>query len=171
MSYMGSEGTHGRGQIYLPFFPEPVAGVELSPAGDFFLSGGFSMALVEVMYPIVSVRGKMGDALFTTTPHGIDLDQTRPLQRTATMKKRTALSKPCLGFKKADKIYSNWPEHKKQVWRDAVKKPGISGYTLWMKECLHLWGKGEYAPDVPSISGGYTYEKAIPGTTYPPPSD
>jgi len=129
------------------------------------------VAIVDVMYPIVTVHGKMGTALFTTTKAGIDLDQRREIDRSNIMKKRTALAKPCLAFKKADKIYSNWPEHKKQVWRDAVKKPVMSGYTLWMKECLYLWGKQEYAPDVPSISGGYTCEKATPGNTYPPPSD
>lgn len=112
----------------------------------------------------------MGTSTFVTYDWGIDLVQRTPIMKSKIKSKNIALSKPCLGFQTADKYYSAFPEAQKQVWRDAVKKPVMSGYTLWMKECLYLWGQGLNSPLRPSISGGYTCEKAITGGPYPPPS-
>ncbi len=128
------------------------------------------MARVEMMYPIVAVDGKFSTGIYQTYKWGIDLYQRNKIQRSYAKKKNIRLSKPCLGFQKADKYYSAFPEPEKQIWRDAVKKRVLSGYTLWMKECLYLWGQGLNSPLKPSISGGFTREKAITGGPYPPPS-
>lgn len=121
------------------------------------------------MYPIVAVSGPLGTGFYATYKWGIDLVQRNVLARSASQKKRIKQSSSCQGFIKADKIYSNWPEARKQIWRDAVKRRYMSGYTLWMKECLYCWSNGWFAPDIPSISGGYSVKKVIPGTEYPPP--
>lgn len=128
------------------------------------------MAIVEPMYPIVGLHGTFGTGFFQTKDFGIDLVQRDSLARSEGQRQRAQESVPCQGFMKADKLYSSFPESEKQVWRDAVKRPVMSGYTLWMSECLYLWSKGLSSPLKPSISGGYSPKKAIPGGPYPPPT-
>jgi hypothetical protein len=146
-----SRAGTGRGRLGFLFFRE------------------FFVARVAPMYPIVGLSGPMGTGYYTTNKWGVDLVQRNTLARSYSQKKRIASGVKCQGFSSADKIYSGWPDSKKDVWRDAVKKPVMSGYTLWMKECLFAWSKGWYAPDVPSISGGYSCRRVVPGHTYPPP--
>jgi hypothetical protein len=74
-------------------------------------------------------------------------------------------------FKVADGLYSLFPDPVKLLWRKAVKKHGISGYNLYMLECVACFVAGNYAPDCPSISGGYGYKKITPGAYFPPPSE
>ncbi|MBA7543016.1 hypothetical protein ES705_35342 [subsurface metagenome] len=75
---------------------------------------------------------------------------------------------PCKQWKQADAIWVSQVEPWRQLWRNALKKPGMSGYDLWMKEALTLCSQQKYLPDVPSISGGWSTSKVIPGTTFPP---
>ena len=63
---------------------------------------------------------------------------------------------PCNVFKIADAAYTALPEETKQQWRDAVKKPGISGYTLWMKENMTAAMREGKLPTGPSASGGFS---------------
>jgi len=128
------------------------------------------MARVKIGYPIADVWGKMGNLVFVRYPWGIDIQQYTPMASRVAGEKALANNISCTRFAKADKLYSAFPESEKNIWRRAVKKPGITGYTLWMKECLYLWGRGESSPLKPSISGGYTREKAIPGGPYPAPT-
>ncbi|MBA7534182.1 hypothetical protein ES705_26428 [subsurface metagenome] len=74
---------------------------------------------------------------------------------------------PCRQWKQADAIWVAQSENWRQMWREALKKPGMSGYDLWMKEALTLCSQGNNLPDVPSISGGWSTAKVIPGDTWP----
>ncbi len=75
---------------------------------------------------------------------------------------------PCQQWQQADAIWVNQGESWRQKWRDALKKPGMSGYDLWMKEALTLCSQNKNLPDDPSISGGWSTAKVIPGDTWPP---
>jgi len=59
----------------------------------------------------------------------------------------------------------------KDLWRRAVKRPHFSAYDLWLYESIGCARAGLYLPDVPSISGGYSRNNLIPGTTWQPPAD
>jgi len=72
----------------------------------------------------------------------------------------------------ADRFWQMMPRSERQEWNAAVKRPYLTGYQLWMKEAMSLFARQEFAPDHPSISGGFTTHKAIPGTkvrSCPPP--
>ncbi len=75
---------------------------------------------------------------------------------------------PCEAFKKCDKKYQQLSLQQRAPWRAAVKKPHISGYNLYMKECVSLLIKEENFPDCPSVSGGYSCMFAQGGETSPP---
>lgn len=47
-------------------------------------------------------------------------------------------------------------ENQRQVWRDAVRRPGMSGYDLYMSENMHCFHDGDGGPAGPSPSGGYS---------------
>ncbi len=59
----------------------------------------------------------------------------------------------------------------RDLWRKAVKKPGITGYDLWIMEACYLAKQGRYFPDVPSGSGGWSKYAAIEGRKWKPPAD
>ncbi len=59
----------------------------------------------------------------------------------------------------------------REEWRHAVKKPGLTGYDLWIMEATYLAKLGLYFPEHPSNSGGWSRKAAIPGHTYQPPAD
>jgi hypothetical protein len=75
---------------------------------------------------------------------------------------------PCRQWQQADAIWVGQDETWRQKWRNALKKPGISGYDLWMKEALTCCASNRFLPDDPSISGGWSTAKVIPGVTWPP---
>ncbi len=75
---------------------------------------------------------------------------------------------PCAQWRTADALWVSQPESWRQMWRDALKKPSMSGYDLWMKEALTLCSQNKYLPDEPSISGGWSTKKVIAGVTWPP---
>jgi len=66
-----------------------------------------------------------------------------------------------------------WVNHQvdHELWIKAVKRKTLSGYDLWIKEATQCAKNGWYLPDVPSISGGYTTDKIIPGLTWQPPAN
>lgn len=72
-------------------------------------------------------------------------------------------------FRYCDAVYQQMTAGQRAPWKAAVKKPAMSGYTLWMKESIHLATQGYYLPDAPSPSGGFSASDAEPGATYPPP--
>ena len=76
-------------------------------------------------------------------------------------------------FAWVDHLYTQFDSQHKAVWKAAVKKHCMSAYDLWMKEAMTLIASGFPPPDTPSISGGWSAKKAIPGTThgFPPCAD
>ncbi|MBA7540040.1 hypothetical protein ES705_32329 [subsurface metagenome] len=90
-----------------------------------------------------------------------------PHKRTLTLGEPKA--NPCKQWQHADALWVSQPDAWRQTWRDALKKPGMSGYDLWMKEALTLCSQNKYLPDEPSISGGWSTSKVVPGETWPPP--
>ncbi len=51
----------------------------------------------------------------------------------------------------------------KKIWKDALKKPGISAYELYMKECLCTMIRTGTYPDGPTESGGFSCGLIAPG--------
>jgi len=130
------------------------------------------MAKIDLMYPIARATGNMGSGRFRETKNGSTL-VPRP-QRTDT--KHTLTVRPkrlaCLAWKYADLLYQLFSQRTKDRWRAATKNPTVSCYDLWMKECLTLWNKNEYAPWTPSKSGGHTLDKAVGDSLiWPPDTD
>ncbi|MBA7536907.1 hypothetical protein ES705_29172 [subsurface metagenome] len=75
---------------------------------------------------------------------------------------------PCKAFTLCDKHYQQMNSDEKKKWKDALKKPGMSAYELYMKECLcSLIGNGHF-PYKPSQSGGFSCRSLIPGPETPP---
>lgn len=68
-------------------------------------------------------------------------------------------------FRHADTLYTTLSKAKRAEWKAAVKRPGMSGYDLFMKEAVALLAKGKRPPDHPSISGGWSTRKAVASTT------
>jgi hypothetical protein len=75
----------------------------------------------------------------------------------------------CCVFKYVDAIWQRLSPAERAPWFAAVKKRGISGYDLWMSEQLYLALHAQYLANGPSISGGFSPRKAVPGTIWPPP--
>ena len=73
----------------------------------------------------------------------------------------------CKCFTYCDLLYQGFTPAERLKWRQALKKPGLSPYDLWMSECLTLTTKRQHPPDVPSISGGWSNKKCLEGSTRP----
>ncbi|MBA7658680.1 hypothetical protein ES703_66639 [subsurface metagenome] len=87
------------------------------------------------------------------------------------LKRRLAIRPECHIFKHIDGCHKLLPQANRKQWRDAVKKPHMSGYDLWMKEGLHHGNRILPPPDEPSNSGGFTPGPLNPGSRFPPPPD
>lgn len=66
----------------------------------------------------------------------------------------------CESWQIADVLWVGEFEHTRQAWRDAVQRPGISGYDLWMGWHVWCFAQGLDAPATPPPSGGYSYDVA-----------
>lgn len=55
-----------------------------------------------------------------------------------------------------DGIYVDMHCDEREVWHNAVKAPGMSGYDLWMKESLYAVTRGFRPPQTPTPSGGFS---------------
>lgn len=75
----------------------------------------------------------------------------------------------CWAFKFCDEIYSNMSALDQDLWHRGLKKRKMSGYGLWMSECLTLVNLGLNPPDRPSVSGGFDPHAAEEGDRYPLP--
>ncbi len=107
---------------------------------------------------LTAITGRVGDTVYGYSPaRGIAAQDfwrvTRGKRLRFTEKKPMTMAQKT--FKYCDAVYQQFTEAEKQVWRNAVKKRGMSGYNLWMKESMALAAQGFYLPDVPSPSGGY----------------
>ncbi len=75
---------------------------------------------------------------------------------------------PCEAFTMCDKRYQTFDVQTRAKWKVFVKNKPMSGYGLWMKECLCCLIRGYNFPDQPSASGGYSCALIIPGADPPP---
>lgn len=70
-------------------------------------------------------------------------------------------------FRYADDSFTAMSPAARQVWKDAVKKPNTTAYTLWMAEALtSLMALGR-CPKAPSESGGWSTSRVIPAEDFP----
>ncbi|MBA7699123.1 hypothetical protein ES703_107809 [subsurface metagenome] len=109
------------------------------------------------------IRGKFGNYVFKKHPYSDQVVLEPKALYSQDPAKRAALNRSQKCFKAADLFWTSNTIAWRKMWCDAVKKKAMTGYLLWMKEALPLLNEGSYAPDVPSISGGYTSYKAKPG--------
>ncbi|MBA7537074.1 hypothetical protein ES705_29340 [subsurface metagenome] len=75
---------------------------------------------------------------------------------------------PCKGFKEADARYHAMTPAERAPWQAAVKKPVLSGYSLFMKEALATILRHNKWPECPSVSGGYSCRHLELGEEYAP---
>ncbi len=68
----------------------------------------------------------------------------------------------------ADRFWGAQSIEWRQKWRDAVKKPKLTGYSLWMKEALFHLNQNWYAPEEPSESGGWANPPLVIGKRLKP---
>ena len=82
-----------------------------------------------------------------------------------------ASTKPrdCCVFRYVDALWQSKTTAEKAIWHKAVKRRHYSGYDLWMSEALYCCLHAQRPPDSPSISGGFSPRKAVPGTVHPIP--
>ncbi len=71
-------------------------------------------------------------------------------------------------FFNADRFWGAQSIEWRQKWKAAVKKHGLTGYSLWMKEALYHMNQNWYAPEEPSESGGYANPPLVIGKRLKP---
>lgn len=78
---------------------------------------------------------------------------------------------PCAVFRLADSSWKTLTPAQQQAWNNAVKKPGRSGYMLWMKESMVCMFQHGLFPqlDNPSPSGGFSTIALNPDNELPCP--
>lgn len=119
------------------------------------------MAKVIMGHPIVEVHGRFATGIFVRGSQ-----QLRAVPPPKKPKKGIETC-PCKSWTHADWLWSHGFVDTDQ-WRKAVKRPGMSGYDLWMREAVHLASQGHYFPHMPSISGGWSASKCVLGFDYQP---
>lgn len=120
-------------------------------------------------FPVLTVQGRFGNGIYKMRDSGPFLDHYSLLPEKREDPYYTPRKCSCQAFKYLDLQYQGFSDEEKTKWRRAVKKPGLSGYTLFMSEGLYLLTKGKCFSGEPSISGGYNAKKAIEGYKYFPP--
>jgi len=119
---------------------------------------------IKLGHPVLSATGRLGE--FYLAADGTVL-RAHPHPRPPGLEKNHC---PCKAWKHADWLYANGKVDA-TAWRKALKRPNMSPYDLWMRECMACFSKGLYAPDHPSISGGWSRDKITPGHTYQPSAE
>ncbi len=122
-------------------------------------------------YPLIaSLSGSTADMTLSKSnlprPYFFDAYRRKPVTK-PRWPSLTQLKNPTLAFKYLDAIYSQFSEADKNVWRNAVKRPRMSGYGLWMKEAMFTVTRGYPPPRVPSPSGGFACHEVMPGEPDP----
>lgn len=117
------------------------------------------MAILDPGPFVDGVSGRLGSHQFTKHPYikggKFAIKETKP-HKPADRPDDDPRNCPCKAFKSCDAQWVAMTEAQKAVWIGAVKKPGMSGYDLWMKECLTCYNDGLPSPGEPSASGGYS---------------
>ncbi|MBA7539002.1 hypothetical protein ES705_31280 [subsurface metagenome] len=94
---------------------------------------------------------------------------SRPKIPHKTQKNKTPEQKcPCESFTMCDTYWQNMDSLRKHSWHHSVKNKPMSGYQLFMKECLCLLIAGYNFPVGPSPSGGFNCITVEPGSEKPP---
>jgi hypothetical protein len=76
---------------------------------------------------------------------------------------------PCKSFRNLDRYWTANSATLKPIWDAAVKRPGLSGYQLFMDENLHRCHIDGKLCSVPSSSGGFNFLNTVAGTVEVPP--
>lgn len=74
---------------------------------------------------------------------------------------------PCKSWLYCDTIYQTMCEDQKEEWETAVNRTGLTGYNLWMMECMAQVNQYQAPPDHPSPSGGFCTRETTEGTKWP----
>jgi len=74
---------------------------------------------------------------------------------------------PRRAYQKARYIWMSFSEAEKQIWKDAIKRSGMSGYDVWMRGALYNFAREKYAPNAPNASQGCY--RGCRGKPKPPP--
>lgn len=128
------------------------------------------MANVKMWYPINNASGSVSNMAFATHAGFIDLTGTPMKKKARPGDRRADETQAQKNFREADLLYQQFPQSRRDQWRKAVKKPHVSAYALWMKECMTCFHSGRNAPIDPSISGGYSGAKVVCNSLIPPPT-
>jgi len=120
------------------------------------------MARVWLGYPVASVKGNFGTGVFRRGSAILGPRKPYPPSR------KKGHTCPCKCWLWAD---WSWTHDlvDQEAWREALKRPHMSRYDLWMREAVWLASKGHYMPDWPSLSGGYSTCSVISGHRLQPP--
>lgn len=111
-------------------------------------------------YPLLtSMSGRLGDSTLGQQPPKkggrVDLwPQFKRQNRPLNTRGFSGLSR--LAFRYADTAYSMMSPQDRQHWKNAVKAPNTTAYTLWMSECMTCILAFGYPPVAPSDSGGFS---------------
>jgi hypothetical protein len=127
------------------------------------------MAKLWYGYPLTSITGRFGNGIYKTRNGVPFLDHFSDPTQKRHDKSYTPRKCSCQAFKYLDLQYQGFSQAEKDKWRQAVKKPGLSGYTLFMSEGLHHLTKNIPWSGEPSISGGYSHDRPMPGHRFVPP--
>ncbi len=127
------------------------------------------MARIKLGFPLVAVTGNFGKGRYRTTKAGTLLYAPKGRPKTKIKGPKEELKCPCAAWKLADATWVGMTEAEQQVWIDALKKPGMSGYDLFMKEAVTCMIAGNNSPITPSISGGWSTTKVKCDGPIPPP--
>lgn len=121
---------------------------------------------------IYRIHGHTKGSIYKTTPFRKDIFLEQWPKRAKPINKGSLTYKQRKVYRIADLAWQLMSRAERAPWKAAVKKPYLTGQALWMKEAMYLMARNQFAPDVPSISGGFTATKAAPGTrtrACPPP--
>ena len=122
---------------------------------------------------ISDMTGRMGDMVWQKRRKGAGIRSTGRILANHPRKKHGSVFQvqcDCSAWQECDRLYMEMQIPVRQVWKEAIKAPNTTAYTLFMKECVSLTTSGLFAPDFPGPSGGYTTGEAIEGDTNPPPN-
>ena len=122
-------------------------------------------------FPITQVRGNFGGAIYRMTKGKPTMSAASHYTPTKHTHKKKPRKCACQAWQKADIEWQRMSENEKANWRAAVKKPGMSGYHLWMSETVWAYNQGISTTGLPSQSGGYRYSHIKKGYVYFPPDD
>ena len=117
-----------------------------------------------IFNPIIyEIRGRLGGAVFKKTPYSKRIILESYPRRGKPVNKSSDAYKVRWAWAQADLWYRLQNRAWRKMWHDALKKPALTGYQLWMKEALIHINAGLMAPDYPGPGGGWSCRADHPG--------